>query len=227
MVRAHAVQPSYIALGAVFPTTLKKMATAPQGLARLAAYVRLMQHYPLVAIGGISEDLFPPYAPRAWARLPWCERWSMPPTRRRRARPDGAHESGVKQPLSLAGTAQCTIKRTLQVLFLLKARGFPACRTASLWHAIGSASAWDQLVAIGRLNHLHSGCARSLSFVQSGIGLAHGSIQCRSLLEAIGDANGDRTLQRSVQPRDANGLHLDGSARALGQCMTPAASPPG
>ncbi|MEX8194685.1 thiamine phosphate synthase [Comamonas guangdongensis] len=59
MVRAHAVQPSYIALGAVFPTTLKKMATAPQGLARLAAYVRLMKQYPLVAIGGISEDLFP------------------------------------------------------------------------------------------------------------------------------------------------------------------------
>ena len=59
MVRAHAVQPSYIALGAVFPTTLKKMATAPQGLARLAAYVRLMKQYPLVAIGGISEDMFP------------------------------------------------------------------------------------------------------------------------------------------------------------------------
>ncbi|WP_417283621.1 thiamine phosphate synthase [Comamonas sp.] len=59
MVRAHAVQPSYIALGAVFPTTLKKMATAPQGLSRLAAYVRLMQQYPLVAIGGISADLFP------------------------------------------------------------------------------------------------------------------------------------------------------------------------
>lgn len=59
MVRAHAVQPSYIALGAVFPTTLKKMATAPQGLARLDAYVRLMQRYPLVAIGGISVDQFP------------------------------------------------------------------------------------------------------------------------------------------------------------------------
>lgn len=59
MVRAHAVQPSYIALGAVFPTTLKKMATAPQGLARLSAYVRLMQRYPLVAIGGISADQFP------------------------------------------------------------------------------------------------------------------------------------------------------------------------
>ncbi|RGE40099.1 thiamine phosphate synthase [Comamonas testosteroni] len=59
MVRAHAVQPSYIALGAVFPTTLKRMPTAPQGLARLGAYVRLMKQYPLVAIGGISANLFP------------------------------------------------------------------------------------------------------------------------------------------------------------------------
>ena len=59
MVRAHAVQPSYIALGAVFPTTLKKMATAPQGMARLHAYVRLMQQYPLVAIGGIAAEQFP------------------------------------------------------------------------------------------------------------------------------------------------------------------------
>ncbi|MDR3004927.1 MAG: thiamine phosphate synthase, partial [Acidovorax sp.] len=53
-----AVQPSYIALGAVFPTTLKKMATAPQGMARLQAYVRLMQAYPLVAIGGIAAEQF-------------------------------------------------------------------------------------------------------------------------------------------------------------------------
>lgn len=59
MVRAHAVQPSYIALGAVFPTTLKKMETAPQGVARLQAYVRLMQQYPLVAIGGIAAEQFP------------------------------------------------------------------------------------------------------------------------------------------------------------------------
>lgn len=59
MVRAHAVQPTYIALGAVFPTTLKKMETAPQGVARLQAYVRLMQQYPLVAIGGIAAEQFP------------------------------------------------------------------------------------------------------------------------------------------------------------------------
>ena len=59
MLRAHALGPSYIALGAVFPTTLKRMATAPQGLSRLAAYARLMQHYPLVAIGGIGLEQFP------------------------------------------------------------------------------------------------------------------------------------------------------------------------
>ncbi|WP_200843793.1 thiamine phosphate synthase [Pantoea sp. 18069] len=59
MLRAQAVRPSYIALGAVFPTTLKRMATAPQGVARLAAYVRLMRQYPLVAIGGISAAQFP------------------------------------------------------------------------------------------------------------------------------------------------------------------------
>ena len=58
MLRAAAVGPSYIAMGAVFPTTLKRMATAPQGVARLAAYARLMQQFPLVAIGGIGAEQF-------------------------------------------------------------------------------------------------------------------------------------------------------------------------
>ena len=58
MVRADAVGPSYIALGAVFPTTLKKMATAPQGLGRLAAYAKLMKSYSQVAIGGIGQEQF-------------------------------------------------------------------------------------------------------------------------------------------------------------------------
>lgn len=58
MVRADSVGPSYIAMGAVFPTTLKRMATAPQGVARLAAYARLMGQYPLVAIGGIAAEHF-------------------------------------------------------------------------------------------------------------------------------------------------------------------------
>lgn len=58
MLRADAVGPSYIAVGAVFPTTLKRMETAPQGVARLAAYARLMHDYPLVAIGGIGAEHF-------------------------------------------------------------------------------------------------------------------------------------------------------------------------
>lgn len=54
MLAALAWRPSYLALGAVFPTTLKQMQTAPQGLGRLAKYVQLAQATPLVAIGGID-----------------------------------------------------------------------------------------------------------------------------------------------------------------------------
>ena len=59
MLRADAVSPSYIAMGAVFPTTLKRMATAPQGLARLNAYARLLRGHSLVAIGGIDAERMP------------------------------------------------------------------------------------------------------------------------------------------------------------------------
>ena len=58
MVRADAVGPSYIAMGAVFPTTLKRMATAPQGVGRLGVYARLLRDYPQVAIGGIASEQF-------------------------------------------------------------------------------------------------------------------------------------------------------------------------
>ena len=56
MVYADRFCPSYIAMGAIFPTNLKKMETAPQGLGRLYKYAQLMSHYPLVAIGGIDES---------------------------------------------------------------------------------------------------------------------------------------------------------------------------
>ncbi|MEJ8809501.1 thiamine phosphate synthase [Variovorax ureilyticus] len=59
MVRADAVSPSYIAMGAIYPTTLKQMATAPQGVARLAAYARLMRGYPQVGIGGVDVARMP------------------------------------------------------------------------------------------------------------------------------------------------------------------------
>lgn len=59
MLRAYAASPSYLALGAVFPTTLKRMATAPQGTGRLARYAQLMRACPLVAIGGIDAERLP------------------------------------------------------------------------------------------------------------------------------------------------------------------------
>ena len=60
MLTALHFRPSYIALGAVFPTTTKAMPTAPQGLARLARYVKLMDGVvPLVAIGGIDGAVLP------------------------------------------------------------------------------------------------------------------------------------------------------------------------
>ena len=62
MLKAAAVRPSYLALGAVFPTTLKAMKTPPQGLGRLHAYARLAKPYPLVAIGGIAQEHLPAVA---------------------------------------------------------------------------------------------------------------------------------------------------------------------
>ena len=59
MLRADAFSPSYIAMGAVFATTLKRMVTTPQGTGRLRAYAQLMRNYPLVAIGGIDASHLP------------------------------------------------------------------------------------------------------------------------------------------------------------------------
>ncbi len=60
MLRALHFRPSYLAFGAVFPTATKTVATAPQGLARLARYKRLLDGVvPLVAIGGIDLTKLP------------------------------------------------------------------------------------------------------------------------------------------------------------------------
>ncbi|MGI4813988.1 MAG: thiamine phosphate synthase [Janthinobacterium lividum] len=57
---AQHFSPSYIALGAVFPTTTKAMPTAPQGLAKLVHYVRLLDgRVPHLAIGGIDLARLP------------------------------------------------------------------------------------------------------------------------------------------------------------------------
>ena len=54
LARAKAVQPSYLAIGPIYPTTLKVMPYEPVGLVRLAEWARLAAPYPVVAIGGIS-----------------------------------------------------------------------------------------------------------------------------------------------------------------------------
>jgi thiamine-phosphate pyrophosphorylase len=52
--RALSVQPAYIALGPIWPTTLKVMPWAPQGVERLTDWKRRIGSLPLVAIGGIT-----------------------------------------------------------------------------------------------------------------------------------------------------------------------------
>jgi thiamine-phosphate pyrophosphorylase len=49
-------RPDYVALGPVFPTTLKSMRFAPQGIAKITEWKRRVGHIPLVAIGGIKLE---------------------------------------------------------------------------------------------------------------------------------------------------------------------------
>lgn len=59
LARAKAVQPSYLAIGPIYPTTLKVMPYEPVGLARLKAWAELAASFPVVAIGGISLERLP------------------------------------------------------------------------------------------------------------------------------------------------------------------------
>ena len=49
-------KPDYIALGPIFPTTLKSMRFAPQGIAKIAEWKKRIGGIPLVAIGGIKLE---------------------------------------------------------------------------------------------------------------------------------------------------------------------------
>ena len=57
--RALSHDPDYVALGPVYPTILKQMPWAPQGLDRLASWKRRVGNTPLVAIGGLTIDRLP------------------------------------------------------------------------------------------------------------------------------------------------------------------------
>ncbi|BFM48030.1 thiamine phosphate synthase [Marinomonas sp. THO17] len=57
--RAKNFQPSYIALGHIFPTQTKDMPSQPQGVMRLQVYANLLKEaFPCVAIGGINQQGF-------------------------------------------------------------------------------------------------------------------------------------------------------------------------
>ena len=53
---ALAVEPAYVALGPVWPTILKKMPWAPQGVEKVTAWKRRIGPVPLVAIGGLTPE---------------------------------------------------------------------------------------------------------------------------------------------------------------------------
>jgi thiamine-phosphate pyrophosphorylase len=54
--RALSLAPDYIALGPIYPTLLKQMPWAPQGLARVTEWKRRLGRLPLVAIGGLTLE---------------------------------------------------------------------------------------------------------------------------------------------------------------------------
>jgi thiamine-phosphate pyrophosphorylase len=54
--RALSFSPDYVALGPIYPTVLKAMSWAPQGLDRITDWKRRVGQVPLVAIGGLTPE---------------------------------------------------------------------------------------------------------------------------------------------------------------------------
>jgi thiamine-phosphate pyrophosphorylase len=59
LARALALAPDYIALGPIYPTLLKVMAFAPQGLERIGEWKEKIAGIALIAIGGITLERLP------------------------------------------------------------------------------------------------------------------------------------------------------------------------
>ena len=56
LANALAAKPDYVALGPIFPTTLKSMRFAPQGIPKIGEWKKRVGNIPLVAIGGIKFE---------------------------------------------------------------------------------------------------------------------------------------------------------------------------
>ncbi len=59
LANALAAKPDYVALGPIFPTTLKSMRFAPQGIPKIGDWKKRIGPIPLVAIGGIKFEHAP------------------------------------------------------------------------------------------------------------------------------------------------------------------------
>jgi thiamine-phosphate pyrophosphorylase len=57
--RALSCEPDYVALGPIYPTTVKTMRFGPQGLEKLGLWKARIGRLPLVAIGGITLERAP------------------------------------------------------------------------------------------------------------------------------------------------------------------------
>ena len=57
--RALGLDPDYVALGPIYPTLLKMMPWAPQGVERISQWKRRIGARPLVAIGGLTLERLP------------------------------------------------------------------------------------------------------------------------------------------------------------------------
>ena len=106
--RALTFAPDYVALGPIYPTMLKAMAFAPQGLEKIGVWKRRIGAIPLVAIGGLNVErakLASPRAPISSRSSPTSR--SMPI--RRRARANGSRRPGRRErkapiALTIAGS---------------------------------------------------------------------------------------------------------------------------
>ncbi len=59
LARALELSPDYVALGPIYPTILKVMPWAPQGLERITEWKTRVSPIPLVAIGGLTVERLP------------------------------------------------------------------------------------------------------------------------------------------------------------------------
>jgi thiamine-phosphate pyrophosphorylase len=56
LAKGLAAKPDYVALGPIYPTTLKSMRFAPQGIPKISEWKKRIGNIPLVAIGGIKLE---------------------------------------------------------------------------------------------------------------------------------------------------------------------------